>query len=123
MVLGPKKTQFICLLQGRGKMAKFYKKTDETKAEPQDLVTITFVEDWEQAKDFEAMLKANDIPATLREEDAPEEDHQGYAVMVPADFSEEARIMIELQNAEDAFYDLMFEDEDPFDSELFDDAF
>ena len=103
-------------------MAKFYKKTDETKADPHDLVTITFVEDWEQAKDFEAMLKANDIPATLQEQDAPEVSHQGYAVMVPPDFLDEARVMIELQNAEDAFYDLMFDD-DNFDSDLFDDAF
>ena len=103
-------------------MAKFYKKTEETKADPQDFVTIIFVEDWEQAKDFEAMLKANDIPATLQEQDALEEDPQGYGVMVPAQFSEEARIMIELQNAEDAFYDLMFEDEDNFDSDLLDDA-
>ena len=82
-------------------MAKFYKKTDETKADPHDLVTITFVEDWEQAKDFEAMLKANDIPATLQEQDPPEVSHQGYAVMVPPDFLDEARVMIELQNAEE----------------------
>ena len=104
-------------------MARFYKKTDETKAKPYNLVTITFMEDWEQAKDFEAMLKANDIPATLQEQDSPEGSLPGYAVMVPPDFVEEARIMIELQNAEDAFYDLMFDDEDNFDSDLFEDDF
>ena len=104
-------------------MAKYYKKTDETKAEPHDLVTITFLEDWEQAKDCEAMLKANDIPATLQEQDPPEASRQGYAVMVPPDFLDEARVMIESQNTEDAFYDLMFDDEDDFDSELFDDPF
>ena len=104
-------------------MAKFYKKSDETEADTHDLVTITFVEDWEQAKDFEAMLKANDIPAALQEQEASEVSRQGYAVMVPSDFLEEARVMIELQNAEDAFYDLMFEEEDNYDSEHFDDVF
>jgi len=104
-------------------MAKFYKKNDENEADLQDLVTITFVEEWEQAKDFEAMLKANDIPAALQEQGSPETNRPGYAVMVPPDYLDEARVMIELQNAEDAFYDLMFDDEDDFDNEHFEDAF
>ncbi len=104
-------------------MAEFYKKNDDTEADLHDHVTITFVEEWEQAKDFEAMLKANDIPATLHEQLSPEANRPGYAVMVPPDFLDEARVMIELQNAEDAFYDLMFDDEDDFDNEHFEDDF
>jgi len=104
-------------------MAKFNKKNEEPKAEPYYLTAVTYMEDWDQAKDCEAMLKANDIPASLLEQNPPMEREQNIAVMVPRDFLEEARVVIESENAEDDFYDLLFNDEDTFDSSLDEDDF
>ena len=104
-------------------MAKFNKKNDEPKSEPYYLTAVTYMDDWEQAKDCEAMLKANDIPASLLEQNPPMEREQNIAVMVPRDFLEEARVVIESENAEDDFYDLLFDEEGNFDSDLDDDDF
>ena len=104
---------------------KFNEKNDETKAEPYYLTAVTYMEDWEQAKDCEAMLKANDIPASLLEQNPPMERNQNIAVMVPRDFLEEARVVIESENVEDDFYDLLFydEEEDDFDRDFDEDDF
>ena len=106
-------------------MGKFNEKNDETKAEPYYLTAVTYMEDWEQAKDCEAMLKANDIPASLLEQNPPMERNQNIAVMVPRDFLEEARVVIESENVEDDFYDLLFydEEEDDFDRDFDEDDF
>ncbi len=91
----------------------------------QDFVVVTFAEGWEQAKDYETLLKNNDIPAMIREQHEQSMSDKAVAVMVPEDFLDEAHVVIESQDAYDDFYDSAIEDEDDddFDSDLFEDDF
>jgi hypothetical protein len=79
----------------------------------------------EQAKEYESLLEANGIPTTIKERGEESADTKGIAVMVPEDYLDEAHVVIESQDAYDDFYDFALEDEDEddFDSELFEDDF
>jgi hypothetical protein len=105
-------------------MAKSHKRTRKSQAKLQELVSIAFTEDAELARDYETLLKNNDIPVIIKQEDQPEQtDGKGIAVMVPEDFLDEAHVIIESQNAYDDFYDFALEDEDEdeFEDNLFED--
>jgi hypothetical protein len=94
-----------------------------------ELIVVTFAENMEQAKEYETLLTANGIPATIKEQSGESADTDGIAVMVPEDYLDEAHVVIESQDAYDDFYDFALEDEDEdedegdFDSELFEDDF
>jgi len=106
-------------------MAKRPTKTQKSRTKLKDFVVVTFVEDMEQAKNYETLLKSNDISAIIREQ-SPEEsqDSKGIAVMVPEDFLDEAHVIIESQDAYDDFYDLAMEEgEEDIDSDVFGDDF
>jgi len=107
-------------------MAKRSPKNRKSQTNLQELVIVTFAENMEQAKEYEALLETNDIPATIREQ-GKAADTKGIAVMVPEDYLDEAHVVIESQDAYDDFYDFALEDEDKdegsFDSELFEDDF
>jgi len=104
-------------------MAKRPKKTEKSSAKLQDFVVVTFAEDWEQARDREALLRNSDIPAVVRQQDEEATNTKGIAIMVPEEFLDEAHVVIESQDAYDDFYDIALEDEDEtdFDSDLFED--
>jgi hypothetical protein len=106
-------------------MAKRYKKNPKSQAKLQDFVVVAFVEDLEQAKDYETLLKTNDIPSVISEQNEPSMGTKGIAVMVPEDFLDEAHVVIESQDAYDDFYDFALEEDtdDDFDSDLFEDEF
>lgn len=106
-------------------MAKSYKKNRKSQTEMQDFVVVTFIDDMEQAKEYESLLKTNDIPAVINEQNEQSGGNKGIALMVPEDFLDEAHVVIESQNAYDDFYDFALEDEadDDFDSDLFEDDF
>jgi hypothetical protein len=106
-------------------MAKRSKKNQKSQSKLQDFVAVTLVEDMEQAKEYESLLKTNDIPAVIHEQEEHVMGTKGFAVMVPEDFLDEAHVVIESQDAYDDFYDFALEDEvdDDFDSDLFEDEF
>ncbi len=106
-------------------MAKRSQKAQKSQPELQEFVVVTFAKDLEQARDYETLLKTNDIPATIKEQDEQSINAKGIAVMVPEDFLDEAHVIIESQDAYDDFYDFSLEDEDDddFDSDLFEDEF
>jgi len=106
-------------------MTKRSKKAQKSQAKLQEFVTVTFAEDLEQAKDYVALLKNNDIPAIIKEQHEQSMSAKGIAVMVPEDFLDESHVVIESQDAYDDFYDFGLENEDngDFDSDLFDDDF
>ncbi len=108
-------------------MVKRSQKAQKTQSKLQELVIVTFAEDIEQARDYETLLKANDIPILIKEQSQNEEsaNTKGIAVMVPEDFLDEAHVVIESQDAYDDFYDLALEDEDSddFNGDIFDDEF
>ncbi len=105
-------------------MAKRPKKTQKSQAEPQEFVVVTFARDLEQARDYEALLKTDNIPAVIKEQREQSTDSGSIAVMVPEDFIDEAHVVIESQDAYDDFYDFApeeNEDDYDFDSDLFED--
>ncbi|MHC4489847.1 MAG: putative signal transducing protein [Planctomycetota bacterium] len=107
-------------------MAKRYKKNRKSQTELQDFVVVTFIDDMEQAKEYESLLKTNDIPAVINEQNEQSSGTKGIALMVPEDFLDEAHVVIESQNAYDDFYDFALEEDetdDDFDSDLFEDEF
>lgn len=106
-------------------MAKRPQKSQKSRTHLPEFITVTFAEDMEQAKEYETLLAANGIPATIKEQSGESADTDGVAVMVPEDYLDEAHVVIESQDAYDDFYDFALEDEDEdegdFDSELFED--
>ena len=104
-------------------MAENYKKT--LKTEIGEVVIVTFVEDLEQAKEYEALLKNNDIPVMIKEQEAESENSSGIAIFVPEDYLDEAHVVIESQDAYDDFYDFSVDEdtEEMFDEDIFDEEF
>ena len=106
-------------------MTKPSKKDQRSQAKVKDFVIVTFVDDLEQAREYEALLRVNDIPAVVKEQLDPSMSSKGIAVMVPEDFLDEAHVVIESQGAYDDFYDFALDDEDEgdFDHHVFEDDF
>ena len=105
-------------------MAKRSQKERKSQTRVQELVAVAFADDADQAKDYETVLKSNDIPVIIKEQDKQETNGKVIAVMVPEDFLDEAHVVIESQNAYDDFYDSALEDADEsdLDSDLFDEV-
>ena len=105
-------------------MPRRSKKTENSQTNVQDFVMVSFVEDFEQSKDKEALLKSNDIPTTIKQQQDESTSVSGYAVMVPEECIDEAHVVVESQDAYDDFYDYALDDEDDdFGSDFFDDEF
>ncbi|MBL7153780.1 MAG: hypothetical protein ISS79_08680 [Phycisphaerae bacterium] len=105
-------------------MAKRSRKGHKSQTKLQGYVVVTFAEDMDQARDYESLLKVNDVPVEIAEQ-ADQMGNCEIAVMVPEEFLDEAHVIIESQDAYDDFYDLAIdeEDEDNFDSDIFEDDF
>jgi len=105
-------------------MAKRSKKGHDAQTKLQGYVVVTFADDIDQARDYESLLKANEVPVEVAEQ-ADQMGNREIAIMVPDEFLDEAHVIIESQDAYDDFYDLALdeEDEDDFDSDIFDDDF
>jgi hypothetical protein len=89
----------------------------------QELVIVATSSTMAEAKEYETLLKNNDIPAMVKER--PNEFGEGihYAVYVPDDTVDEAHVVIESQDAYDDFYDfgLDEENEDDLEGDIFED--
>ena len=108
-------------------MAKRPKKPQKSPTKPQELVAVAFAEDMEQAKNYEVLLKNNDIPAMISRQYQQPTGNKSIAVMVPEEFLDEAHVVIESQDAYDDFYDFALEgedeDEDDYAGDFFGDNF
>jgi len=114
-------------LFGEMKMTKRSKKNNKSQAKVQGFVVVAFAKDMEQAREYETMLKVNDIPAVISKEHEQSTGTLEIAVMVPEDYLDEAHVVIESQDAYDDLCDFATEkDEDEeedfnFDGDYFDD--
>lgn len=90
-------------------MAKSRKKASRPQETVQDLVTVAFAQDLDQAHEYKALLKENDIPVVIKESKRTP-DVNSLAVMVPEDFLDEAHVIIESQDAYRDFCQYVFED-------------
>lgn len=105
-------------------MAKRTPKTKKT--EHQEFVVVAYAEDLEQARNYETLLKNNDIETIVKERHDKSTDTKTIAVMVPEDSLDEAHVVIESQDAYDDFYDYALEgeeDEGEFEADFCDDDF
>lgn len=104
-------------------MAEEYKRMSKTKVG--EMVIVTFTEDMEQAREYETLLKNNDIPAMVKEHKGQPDSHNEIAILVPEEYLDEAHVVIEeSQDAYDDCYDFDLEDDDKddmFGSGVFDD--
>jgi len=98
-------------------MSKRSKKGHKSKAKLEGYVVVAFSEDMDQAREYKALLEANDIPAMIAEQDEHAVGSREIAVMVSEEFLDEAHVIIESQHAYDDFYDFSMEDEDEMDFE------
>lgn len=106
-------------------MGKPMKNNEDGQAKLKDLVVLTVLSDMDQAREYETLLKLNDIPTMVKEQIDPNGEDKGVAVLVPEDCLDEAHVVIESQDAYDDFYDYALDDEDDldFDPDYLDDEF
>ena len=106
-------------------MGKPMNDSDKGHTKVKDMVVLTLLSDMDQAKEYETLLRLNDIPASLKEQVDAQGESSGVAIMVPEDSLDEAHVVIESQDAYDDFYDYTLEGEDDidFDPDYCDDEF
>lgn len=104
-------------------MNKHPRKGNRGNTKVKEFVVVAFVDDLEQAKEYETLLRLNDIPAVIREQLDGGADGKAVAIMVPEDFLDEAHVVIESQDAYDDLCDFTMDEEDDldFDGDLLDD--
>jgi hypothetical protein len=105
-------------------MARRAKKRTKVGQKVQDYVAVAFARDETEAREYEALLASDNIPATIKQQVDADTDSEGYAVMVPEEFVDEAYVIIESQDAYDDFYDSTVDEEEPdLDTDVFDDGY
>ncbi|TFG48192.1 MAG: hypothetical protein E4H40_05100 [Candidatus Brocadiia bacterium] len=104
-------------------MAKRSRKKGKTQTQTNEMAAVAFTEDLEQARDYEVLLKNNDIPAVVIEDHDKQEDLNGYSIMVPEEYVDEAHVVIESQDAYDDLYDFADEDKEDYEDEDFDETY
>ncbi len=104
-------------------MNKHPKKGNRGNSRVKEYVVVAYVDDMEQAREYETLLRLNDIPAVIWEQLDGGADGKAVAIMVPEDFLDEAHVVIESQDAYDDLCDFSMDDEDDLDfgSEMMDD--
>jgi hypothetical protein len=104
-------------------MHKHRNRSGKGQGKVKEYVVVAFVDDMDQAREYETLLRLNDIPAVIKEQLDPTDDGKAVAIMVPEDFLDEAHVVIESQDAYDDFCDYAMDaDEDiDFDADLLDD--
>lgn len=103
-------------------MAKRTRKQTTAPARVQEYVVVAFAKSEEEAKDYETLLRNDDIPATVKEQTLKDESNAPFAVMVPEEFADEAYVIVESHDTYDDFYDMDIEEDEDFD-DVFDDNF
>jgi hypothetical protein len=107
-------------------MVKRSKKTQKAQSKLQGFAVVVLTKDLEQAREYETLLKVNDIPAIITEQEEQSIGDNDIAVMVPEEYLDEAHVIIESQDAYDDFYDFTSEEDEDIsdiDGPFFEDEF
>jgi len=78
-----------------------------------EFVTVAFAEDMELAKQYQELLRNNEISVRIKRQ--PEMAQSGFsdiAIMVPEDSLDEAHALISEKASYDDFFDMVFNDQD-----------
>jgi hypothetical protein len=70
-----------------------------------DLVIVAISQTIDEAKDYETLLRNNDIPAVVKRHQDEFGEGKSFAIMAPEEMADEARVIIESQDSYDDFYD------------------
>jgi hypothetical protein len=99
-------------------MARRVKKATKTA----QYVAVAMVRDEEEAREYQSLLSGNDIPVKINEHHSQDQTTEGFEVLVPEEYVDEAYVIIESSDAYEDFYDLTLGDEDDdFNDDFFDD--
>lgn len=102
-------------------MAKGRKKSSRSHNAVQDLAAVVFADTLEEANEYKALLRENDIYAVVKPTTRTP-DSRTFAVMVPEDCLDEAHVIIESQHGYGDFCQYSLDDEpDDFPEGVFDD--
>ena len=96
-------------------MNKHPKKGNKGNVKVKEYVVVAFVDDMEQAREYETLLRLNDIPAVIKEQLDGGADGKAVAILVPEDFLDEAHVVIESQDAYDDLCDYTMEEDEELD--------
>jgi hypothetical protein len=96
-------------------MDKHPRKGNKGNVRLKEYVVVAFVDDMEQAKEYETLLRLNDIPATIKEQLDGGADGKAVAILVPEEFLDEAHVVIESQDAYDDLCDYTMDEEEDLD--------
>jgi hypothetical protein len=105
-------------------MVKRTRKGQKSHSRTQELVVVAIADTMEEAKDYETLLKSNDIPAIVKQQQDEFTDGKRYVVMVPEEMTDEAHVVIESQDSYDDFYDSALDEdnEDDLDDDIFEEG-
>jgi len=103
-------------------MAKRNRKQTSAPARVQDYVVVAFAKSEEEAKDYETLLRHDNIPATVKQQLQKDVSNAAFAVMVPEEFADEAYVIVESHDTYDDFYDMEIDEAEDSD-DIFDDNF
>ncbi|MCJ7730147.1 MAG: hypothetical protein MUO27_09765 [Sedimentisphaerales bacterium] len=105
-------------------MVKRTRKSQKSQSRTQELVVVAISDTIDEAKDYETLLKNNDIPACVKQQQDEFTDGKRYVVMVPEEMTDEAHVVIESQDSYDDFYDSSLDDgdEDDLDDDIFEEG-
>lgn len=99
------------------------RKNKKTASNLAELVVIALVDDLDEAREFESLLKNNDIPSMVKKQVEENSAGRSIAVMVPEEYADEAQVIIESQSSFDDLYDMASDDEEEFGSEPLEDEY
>ncbi|MBN2021117.1 MAG: hypothetical protein JW749_12940 [Sedimentisphaerales bacterium] len=105
-------------------MTKRSRKAQRSRSGTQELVIISSTDTMDEARDYETLLKNNDIPAIVKRHQDELTGVKRFVVMVPEEMVDEAHVIIESQDSYDDFYDSELDDEiseEDLEGDIFDD--
>jgi hypothetical protein len=103
-------------------MPKRTRKNSKTQTSAKELLVVATAHTMDEAKDYEALLKNNDIKAVIKKQQDEFTDDLRYVVMVQEELADEANVIIESQNSYDD-YDLDSDSDDISEDDLEGDVF
>ena len=107
-------------------MTKRTRKSSKSQSSTKELIVVATANSMDEAKDYESLLRNNDIKAVIKKQQDEFTEDRRYVVMVQEDLADEANVIIESQNSYDD-YDMDSDSdaddisEDDLEGDVFDD--
>jgi hypothetical protein len=84
-------------------MTKRIRKSSKSQSSTKELIVVATANSMDEAKDYESLLKNNDIKAVVKKQQDEFTENRRYVVMVQEDLADEANVIIESQNSYDDY--------------------